>query len=348
MKTLLTCSMILLVFSYGFAQQPTIHVANNNTNAPIGDHIYKSLQEAVNAASAGDIIHVVPSVTDYGEVTIEKKLAIYGIGFYPDKDIRLISLVRNLYIGPNASGTQISGLVIIDHIGLAPNSSSTYSLNDIVIANCEVPRIYRECCNANILSNILIKSCVIRDYIALPNDATLSNALITNNIIFGYISAGNATLINHNIFISTLGSGNKAFDYLSYCVVTNNIFYGRSPQSINVSEGNQFNNNLSSGTNDLPPPASGVGNIGSNNIFADPQFTKVTSTTSYIFTDDFRLKAMSPGKGKGSDGTEIGVFGGTTPFKPNGTPLPLIQVLNTSGVINKNDSLKITVKALAN
>lgn len=63
---------------------------------------------------------------------------------------------------------------------------------------------------------------------------------------------------------------------------------------------------------------------------------------------NYRLTATSPGHNAGTDGTDIGPFGGVDPL-PNlyGTPpVPQIKIFNiTNSVVTPNTPLEIYVKA---
>ncbi len=57
------------------------------------------------------------------------------------------------------------------------------------------------------------------------------------------------------------------------------------------------------------------------------------------------LRDASPLKNAGTDGTDIGPSGGTTPFDRNFTSLPVVQELSTSGLVRAGSDLQIDVKA---
>jgi hypothetical protein len=57
-------------------------------------------------------------------------------------------------------------------------------------------------------------------------------------------------------------------------------------------------------------------NSGSNNTAADPKFLYLYSTTDHSYNDQnkYKLKSSSPGKNAGTDGTDIGIYGGQYPW----------------------------------
>jgi hypothetical protein len=366
MKAILTFAIFMFALSQ--AEARNILVANNNPNAPMGNKVYPNLPAAITAAISGDTIHVMPSPSSYGDVTIDKKLTMYGIGFNPDKDLAEISRVGKIIIKSiNASGTRLAGLVV-SRIELAPAVGSSYTLHGIVIEKCQITNLNSTALivhadKNNTLDSLIIKNCLIMQsqqfdpgtsIINLAQDSkllrtTIANNIFTGTVYSGFINAGNSALIRNNIFIGDGKTGRRAFETILDCIVVNNIFYGVAPLGVK-SERNVFEYNFSFGTSNdtLPPVGTGVGNMGNpatNKPGKDPQFINVPQGSNYNFSHDPHLKDTAPGKNAGSDDTDIGIFGGETPYSESGTPLPFIKALYTSTVINKGDNLTITIQA---
>ena len=343
-----------------------IRVANNNANAPTGDNIFATAQEAIDAATAGDIIQIVPSLTTYGDITIDKQLTIYGIGYNPDKDIVLTSQLTNINLeGVAASGTLISGIDCWV-INLATNTGSSYTQSDVTIASNKINRIEQDV--SNTVVNLIIRNNLIYGQgnpartILLAIDDKVVNAEIANNIIHGSggvlaggLSAGNFTRIRHNLFYGSDLAAWSTFHQIFDCIVTNNIFYGRGPQngSGGSMDRNVFSNNLSftSYDNTLPPVATGVGNTGLDNLpVNDPLFENLplgVGTGAWQFTYDATLQAESPAIGAGTGGEDLGIFDGPFPFDNvnTGSVLPVIQEVHTSGLVNEGETLKVNITA---
>jgi hypothetical protein len=88
-----------------------------------------------------------------------------------------------------------------------------------------------------------------------------------------------------------------------------------------------------------------TGNTGSNNVVTDYLSGGVFENASGTFTldSDFKLVAGSPAQGAGSDGTDAGAFGSTTPYVLSGAPIvPSIYEVNDLG------RLRFGVKAKSN
>ena len=359
---------LISVWSSSYAQR--ILIADNNLNAPQGDDVFPTAQQAVDAAVDGDIVQIAPSDTNYGDIVISKSVTILGIGYNPNKDSPYLSALNNIDLsGPEASGTILSGL-ITNVINLVTDTGVPYSQNEVTIQSCRLNRVVQN--TNNIVSNLLLTKCIINNSggsfavpIALAFDSNILTSEISNNIIDGYrggvnaigsVSAGNFTVIRNNLFI---GPNNVnytfAFQYLQNCIVSNNIFFGRSPWSVSngISENNTYSNNLSFGMNPtMPPPSTGTGsNTGTGNIEnTDPMFTSIALGSIWDFAFDITLQPGSPAIGSGTDATDLGILGGSEPFVNYGTgsPIPVIRQLNTPGLVNEGENLQISIEAEGN
>lgn len=383
MKTLKL--IVCLAFASNIALSQAILIVDHNFNAPTGANIYATLQEAVDAAATGDIIQVQPSPTAYGNVSIDKQVTLMGIGFNLTKEVPLISTLGTITLtntidnGDDASGTIITGLNFT-WLYLGVLTGPAYTLSDVTVHNNTVDYIYNistysDIDNLKVYSNrvdqwlditkTIINSIIYKN--VFRGDLTFDSSspcdvIITNNIIYGDIdvlaAASNVTILN-NDFVG-VSPTTKAFDYLLDIVVSNNIFYGRTPaRNANGSassffDRNIFTNNMSYVTgNDALPPA-GTSNTGSGNSpGVNPDLTAVPVLSTWSAASDFTLAGGSPAIDAGSDGTDIGITGGLYPWTdPNlilqTTAAPTIEILDTSTVINPGDDLPVRVKAKSN
>lgn len=342
----------------------TVRIADNNFNAPQGNNIYATIQEAVDAASPGDIIYVQPSPTKYGSASTNKQLIFKGIGFDLDKDIPHQSVVTNLTLANNsdntsdASGTEIEGLTI-DNVFIGFSAGIDYVIDDVIIRNCQIITGVRNPSTAYAsIDNLLVYDCYIRGFMDIRN--TISNSefrnnvmlreislsggtlkhsfIITNNIFYSYItknSQGDNLIIQHNIFVGRKGS-TRAFISMIDAIIANNIFYGNTPSTTAAGNStstsfqrNIFTSNLSyeTGNDQLPPSGGGVGNSGDDNIIGvTPSFVSVPISTTFSFDHNFTLQPGSAAINAASDGTDIGVSGG--PYAWTNSNL----ILNTTGL----------------
>ncbi len=297
-----------------------------------------------------------------------------------------ITLRNNIDNTTDADGTIIKGLQF-GTITLAVESGGNFLLENILIKNCQFANLYngpgsadspvdglevRDCyiTNTSSSANLFYKSlnnAIFRNNLVLGGfnfaAATSGNNIVTNNILYGTIyteAEGGTTILNNN-FIGATGVDFAFTLKMKNCSVNNNIFYGVTPSiaaggttSSNF-EFNSFSNNLVYATgDDTMPPTGGLGNDGSGNIITSPDFVNVPLLNTWSSGYDFTLQGGSPALGAGSDGTDIGISGGVTYAWPDAnfvlktTAAPVIQILNTSTVINPGDDLPVRIKANSN
>lgn len=372
MKTLLAIVFSLVTL---IASAQSIWVVDNRPTAPTGAHIFASIDAAIAAASPGDIIHVIPSSVEYAATTISKdSLTIYGIGFDPDKDQPNLSLVNSITFGANVSGIRISGLVITNTGVSVGFENTNSSLGNIIIENCDIKGGINgggdNCCGNKVISNLVIRNCIIglgygsgNDLIDLRGTYISSTSnVITNNIIMGTSStSGNGypsinvqdAIIKNNIFLGN-GPNDYAFS-VNTSTISNNIFYGRTALNNPTIGGtgvfnSTFNNNITFGSLDDALPIGINGNTGDSTLVRqDPMFVNLPLVDDWDFSYDPSVMPGSPAEAPaGNDGTEIGIFGSTIPFKLTGSPLPVIRVLRIPEVIKQGDNLDATIEAIGN
>ena len=333
-------SVILLACCVSLAASAKILTVNNNNNSP-GQ--YTSPQAAIDSASAGDSIYVHGSATSYGNAVLKKRLNFFGTGNRPNKANILVSEVGTFYMdsvsgisGP--SGTKIIGFKLTGIVGYSGSGGTS---NILVLRNYFLPgsTLIQITGTGWVLENNIFPS-------TLVNINNNTNTIIRNNIFNGsYILSSNqpTVVIANNIFLGT--SPATALSYVSNALIANNIFSGSSPNGTSV-DNNVFSNNITYKTaNNVLPSGT---NIGSGNLTAqDPMFTNVPINT-FNYSYDFSLSAASPGKNAGTDGKDVGIYGGVMPFVDmTGTPaIPQVKSLSIlNPVIPVGDSLQVIIKA---
>ena len=353
MKNLKHALFLLGILLISSAYSQTVRIADNNFNAPTGDEIYATIQEAIDAADPGDFVYVQPSPTSYGNATIEKEIHLVGIGFNLDKDAPLTSTMLDVNFRNNidntsdASNSSVTGLTIRDLYTTIYPGAPTITLEGLKVSNCGIQELQNLCCNTYApVNNLELSGNSFSETVDFANQAT--NVTIRNNIFFGIVhfnsSNPNSGVVSNNIFYASIGKasvgdnliiqnnnfigatgGNNSFAFsLIDAIIVNNVFYGRTPSlvagggsaSANFQR-NTFTNNLSFSTGDdlLPPSGGGVGNSGSGNLEAtSPLFTNVPLLSTWASTYDFTLQVGSLAIDAGSDASDIGITGGPYPF----------------------------------
>jgi len=327
-----------------------------------------ALQDAIAAATNDDIIHVIRATTSYGAITIDKRLNIFGIGLYPDTDGSSRSVVTTIAMAdPAASGTRLSGLVVVTEITLGGTAGA---LGNLLIENSQIKQLTHSS-SSTTLNNVIVRNNILGSGFGIVAEETVkflsgfvSNVVIANNVIYGTSNESYGTAlygaltadqstIENNIFVHTDAEANGwfAFYELRNSIVKNNIFYGVGPQAKSVLSGNSFENNLSFTSKPTGPFLTTGANTSVNNITSqDPKFVNLTFGLAVpsLSTFDPALDTGSPAIGAGTNGTDMGVYGGPIPFSLQGTLIPTIQVLDVPSMVIEGNSLNVHIQAKGN
>lgn len=350
MKKLITIILIL-------ALQTTMTRAAVLTvsNSLLGGAQYSSLWDAYLAAVSGqDTLSVEGTDIPYFlpcHAVWEKNLIVIGIGFNPQKQYPLRSKIRDtdcqgglFYLSSLASGSAFYGIEFTHSVVLTGAGNTS----DLLFEDCIFDVTFD--CGGVSLSSFVFRNCIFtRDNdvnFVLTGGSPTYQGVITNCVLDGYILANSnlntILLVDHCIFLSTTTG---SFSDLYYSQIQNSIFVNYFPAGLYNCD---LNNNLSMVTGTFPPdPAQG--NIATNNIEnTDAQFVNYTSGSLYSATADYDVQAGSPAVGAASDGTDIGVHGGTANFSETGEVLiaPIMRsmtILNSS--IESNGTLNVQIHA---
>jgi hypothetical protein len=326
--------LALFIYHATFAQ--TIRRVNNTgiptTPAmPNSIPIYTTIQAAHDAASAGDIIMVEPSGISYNNLTLTKKLIIYGNGFYlgpaasnknPDLQANTSnSEISQLYFNPGSDGSEVHGITF---------SNIYFSTSNITVKRCNGSQIYAYSSNQN--------HKILQNNISFLTFTSTLNSIIQNNVIHNAINIDASS--NNNIVENNLFTTSYAGVTIKNAIVRNNIDIANSSADLT---GSTVTNNL--GVN-----ATVFGTLNGNitgtaaAIFEDP------TNVSASFSEDTRwkLKAGSPAIASGFGGIDMGIYGGPFPYVPSGIPsIPSIYKLNVPGTVTTN-SINITISTKNN
>jgi len=317
----------------------TIITVSNNANSP-GQ--YTSIQDAIDAATNGDTIYIHGSPTTYGDVHLNRSLTLIGPGYNPQKDQPLTVNINSFYLDSVAGikGCSNSTIMGLNFYYLYSGGSPSRFDNILFKFN----RIAQVNLSPGVVASGLVIAQNILDHFYYINN--VNNLIVRNNIIYN-LTAGftncQSVLITNNLYFYTTVSSN--FTIQDFSTIANNIFLNVHPNT----SFSTFNNNLifNSGNDVLPyGNNTGSGNInGSAPIFVNDGGGNYNGINLGY---DYRLSAASPGNDAGTDGTDIGPFGGIDPLVDlTGTP-PVPQIKNfniNNSVVLPNTPLDIYVKA---
>lgn len=333
------------------------------SNLPDSPGQYTSLQTAIDAAANGDTIYVSGSPITYGDITINKEIHLFGAGYNPDKQEASPSTIQSIYMDTitgisGFSNSSIQGFIINYFSNSYP---STHKIHNVVIRRNRISGSML----VSRTNNLLIVNNIIEN--ALSNGGSqqynATNLVIANNIItsptpLSSFDGSNSltVLISNNLFIRSDASAISYYD-VKKVLFANNIFYG-VPVLSNYGDFLYciWNNNISYYSGYTTFPVTGSNSGANNHEGVDPMFV-LDYDYNFDYTDDYHLDAGSPGINAGTDGTDIGIYGGIYPFPDGGvsgsgyqtsqeTPIPQIYEMNgQNSAVPLNGIFQVAVKA---
>ncbi|WP_034061988.1 right-handed parallel beta-helix repeat-containing protein [Lacinutrix jangbogonensis] len=331
-------------------------------NTPDSGAQFSNLQDAIDAASDGDIIYVQQSGAAYsstaadGNLRLDKSLTLIGRShsdeFYRTQIVTLIledgssnSIIR----GFNITG---SGLII-------------KSLNDNVVLN-----------NYSIEDNF-INGVSIGRQSSTQADYTVSNVSVTGNVVINKMDVGTdvSNIILSNNYFTGSSNGGSAFDISEplNVIISNNIFrpgsgsnfYMRSPGVLNITDSVFLISSIFRISGDFSLNNCGFTNTSGNMVVPD-NGVAVQNINNGIFnvdSNDFAdcffnfqflprncdVPAGSPLIGAGANGGNIG-FQQNFIFKYLGNPkgVPEVKVTNYTGATTSNGTVTFNIEAKSN
>ncbi len=335
MKKAITISVLICIIAFSSAlfSQQKINVQNGTTAT-----FYTDLVTAVNEAPDGATIYIPGGVFPItgGNLDINKKLSIYGVGHYPDpilKEKGRTVINGNIRLGGNAQNIHIEGFCINGNIqGYDANNDNIQNLvikrvrmNDLHLGGDLSPAFW---------SNILLTECVIQNIY----HAYASNVVYERNLVNGQVFEANnsnnynTVSFNNNIFFLQ-GASNEYLIRVQYATFNGNIILDKSrwTEYYMFSGNNQYYNNVfqhgSTGYN--------KDNIIVNDITL--YFEKYTSLNSFSYEDDYHIKSSAPDSIKAA-----GIYGNSSfPYKENA--IPITPHIKSSTVSNQTTNGKIQV-----
>lgn len=321
-----------------FAQQKVALHSNGNTT------IFSSTNpfiDAYNASATGDTIYL-PGGSFTPPANFDKTLAVYGAGHYVDSSLVTgkTFINGNITLKENADGFHLEGLEINGIVTFYNNES----VNNVVITWCKINNTFNVTGNlTNPSSNLSLIGNVFMQNIYLENAQTV---LLSNNIIKSFMSS-KGNMINNNIIMSYIPdyyAGNYLF-YGDNNTINNNIIFWNDANNARVNgHGNVFQNNLYV----VSAPNYGTNPTALNNYTGIPQADIFINQTGveFDYTHDYHLQ--EPVTYLGTDGTQVGIYGGTFPYKEGAVPSnPHFQFKNIAPTTDINGDLNIQIQVEA-
>jgi hypothetical protein len=336
-RSFLFATTLALCSASALAQLPRIVVQGNG--AP---QVFTDIGPAVAAAQPGDYVYVsAGTFTNLGTpLIVDKTLHMVGAGMNPDSTgaTGTTTLAVQLRITTAAANSSFTGFTVTSDVqyGTVPDGSDDDPTN-VVFQRCEFMNIFSvSATNSNTSSSSIFDECILRG--ALIGTSNGGTTETITRCLFSGVGAvpgnvGNLVMRN-SVVLLTSGSSPGTGLY------ENCVFAYDFP----TAGTSTFNNCLFTNAG-LPPGTTGTGNIFSqtpNTIFVNE------TSNSYQFSDDMHLAVGSPGDNAGTDGTDIGLYGSLTPYKPGAVPVnPHYRLANISNATDANGQLPVSIKVAA-
>ncbi len=319
MKSRIFMAMVACLFTYSVAQAQVFVIERGSNTLT-----YSNIKAAVDALQDNDKLYLPPGeyslsgykwegyagTQNYSNIlVVNKKVSIYGGGAMNGANSTTLK-DGTFVIGKDANGSFITG-IRFDHY---------FELDNV--SNCVVTR-----CITNYYihlygkgSNNVITECEFKYYVDGNGSGYLSGVGSGLSCIFSkcIFENGYSTFRNSSVYNCIFNSLYSVSFY--NCTLNNNIFIlNRSvtnTQYTVIGTNNTYSNNLWVGG--YPTVAYASDNNSFNNEIERESYANV-----FINADsgDYHLKAECSGKNAGSDGTDVGIYGTSVPFKEDRLPL---------------------------
>jgi len=337
MKNILFLILFCLMMTEIYAQQKAIMVCN-----PSGANCsqYDQLDLALQGANPGDYIYI-PGGIFTMNIPVDKEVHMIGAGFNPDStQVTGPTMISgNLILSPQSRYSSFEGF------GLTGGIGTTNSNND-TIRDCQFVRllITGECYGMPIRTKWY--QCVFKNVVRATNSAdfTIDNeqsGVFANCIFEHYLYRWRNTQVTNCLFLRTDFSVHES----NYMELRNNVFTGYIGSYSGTSNGNcMASNNLSI--------------LGSNNITFILQNKTLTGNCSDYFLQcpsatydpafSYKLKPGCNAIGAGTDGKDIGIYGGDMPWVDGSIPgNPHFFSKNIGSTTNGTGHLPVQIKVRA-
>lgn len=342
--------VVLILLASQFAVAQTVYTVDNR---PESGAQFTSVNTAIQAAAAGDIIYIHPSPTSYGNIDIDKTIKLVGPGHDPANSGGLRATLGTVTLRANSLQTVITGLNAgtITAYSFGSNTAGVHIINNRLTNG--VDGYY----NGTDSEGWIIEGNYFETaYNTINIDANGSdNWNVRNNFFSGTVNGfDRTTIFTNNLFFSDDPSGTTTIfqnsNDITSPIVTNNMFIFTDPDVTGlVNSGSTpitYTNCLTYKTagGAALPALPGTGNLDNT----DPLFTDITSGVSSFYNNDYTLGSGSPAIGASTDLGDIGIFGRNFPFdihgRPHSMPYPeSMTILNT--VVQPGQDLNVEFQA---
>lgn len=337
----------------------TVHTLNNNNPSP-GQH--SAWLFAQNACAMGDTIYVSGSPLSYGDITISVyNLTIIGTGHNPQKQNPLVSQIG--WISSAVGKITLEGLKCKRII----STSGFIGVQDFHVNNCYIDE------GMSIGNGSFDCYCYLKNNIIGYTPLSYQSQFNSLTVVAQYPNALKGEISN-NIFLGNIDFYiNGTYFLVDECNMFNNIFFGHGNGDSLFQDLTRYNNSIFSNniivnyshSNLYYIPGTGESSVLCRNnllyqspislpnetstLSANPQFVNYPCTylnCPFSYSYDLHLQTGSSGIGAGTNGTDIGVYGGpygssfTTYGEP---PIPQVKEMTIPATVVSGNSFNVNI-----
>jgi len=304
---------------------------------------YTDLQASITAAQDGDYIYIPGGAWGLNNqiININKRLNIYGAGALVDSSsaIGISFLNYNFRFNSGSSNSIVSGCKFATTV-VVGYDTCVQNVNNIVFQSnhfLNTLQLFEKCGNAQVINNVILEC----------NINGSQNFNLSNNIIYGHFRpySYNSTPPNgsvSNCFINNLGNYSQTIN-AGTIVFKNNFINGYTSYANLSFNSCIFINNFTT----FSFSSFNISNTYINNqiVTLSSIFTNVPSGNSYGPSNNYHIITSSPAHNAGEDGTDIGIYGGTNPWKEGLVPAnPHIRFSNINSQTGAGGNLPVNIK----
>jgi hypothetical protein len=342
-----------------YTQAQTITVKQPNGT----ETIFNRLDSAIYQSPSGSTYFlsggIFPTFSN-SVLSINKQVNIIGAGYAMDSTAAIgmpTLLTGHIYLGDGADNSIFQGFDLngnsFEFANLQNGFYTKSKVKNVLIKRVKFGSIGIPVINNNInetnynVSNIMISECIFNS----GNFGRCANLKIINNVIFSNSQTFINPVVENNIFLyGGTGWSGSAINECYGGIFKNNIHIPGQTFIYNPYGYHNLQNNLQIGVNPFIPmnvnPIYLSGNLGTTAIPADI-FVKYQGTPNLqnIHEFDFHIKPNTIAKNAGTDGKDLGIYGGDG-FRAI-PAIPWIEYKNVAKQTNNQGQLPINFRVKA-
>ena len=273
-----------------------------------------AFKEAMEAAQHGDRISLSSGV--FNQTTINKAVKIQGAGLstqiYGDTEIAITN---------SHPGLEVEGINFLRQMTLRTNDT----LNDATFKRCRFSNYFTN--NSHCINNTFIQ-CQFVGHHDINSRSNIKKGIFYTNCTFGTVKSSQ---INDDINFKNCVISDMV--YMSSGNVSNSIIKGHASTAVAM----KYSNVITPSDRDTPHPEAWQENI----IYLTSNEINALFKEGYELTDEAATKYL------GSDGKQLGAYGGAFPFTL--TPaIPEITSVKIDPLVKEDGKLSISISAKTN